>query len=50
MKPGDMAQIDEEKRLDRDFRATIALGAGIFAMLFMATMIGFFLGWLTWGI
>jgi hypothetical protein len=50
MKPGDMAQIDEEKRLDREFRATIALGAGIFAMLSMSTLIGFFLGWLVWGI
>ena len=45
-----MAQIDEEKRLDRDFRATIALGAGIFAMLFMATLIGLFLGYLAWRI
>jgi hypothetical protein len=50
MKPGDMAQLEDDKQFNRQFRATIALGAGMMVMLLMATLIGVFFGWLIWGV
>jgi hypothetical protein len=49
MKPGDMGQIDYEAG-DRALRQTVALGAGILALMLMALFIGVFFGWLIWGI
>jgi len=50
MRPGDMNQLDDDAKFDREFRATIMLGAGMMLMLFMATIVGVFFGWLIWGI
>jgi hypothetical protein len=50
MKRGDMAQLEDDKRIETHWRQTIALGGGILLMLLMATGIGIFLGWMIWGI
>jgi hypothetical protein len=50
MKPGDMAQLDDERRIDRQFRATVALGGGVLLLMLMATGVGLFFGWIIWGI
>lgn len=46
MKRGDMAQLDDDKRIDANWRQTIALGGGILLMLLIATGIGILLGWI----
>lgn len=50
MKRGDMAQLDDDQRIDRNFQRTVALGGGMILLMLMATGIGFFLGWIIWGI
>lgn len=50
MKRGDMAQLDDDQRINRQIRATALMGLGIFLMLVMATIVGVFFGWLIWGI
>jgi hypothetical protein len=40
MRPGDMNQLDDDAKFNREFRTTIMLGAGMMLMLFMATLIG----------
>ena len=49
MKPGDMAQLDDHQRADKQLRATVALGAGIIGLMLMALSTGIFFGWLIWG-
>ena len=49
MKLGDMAQLDEYRQADRQLRATVALGAGIMALMLMAFVTGVFFGWIIWG-
>lgn len=50
MKRGDMAQLDDDQRIDRHIKATAIMGLGIFVMLVMAMLVGLFLGFMIWGI
>ena len=46
----DMAQLDDDRRIDAQWRQTIALGGGIMLLMALATGIGLFLGYRIWGI
>lgn len=50
MKRGDMAQLDEDQRIDQHLRATAVMGFGIFVMLTLAMLVGLFFGFMIWGI
>ena len=46
----DMAQLDDDRRIDAQWRQTIALGNGMMLLMDLATGIGLFLGYMIWGI
>jgi len=52
MKPGDMAQIEQEitEAEDAAWRRLLAVGVFILASNFLSTAIGVFFGFLVWGI
>jgi|GEM_PF-2060757 len=52
MKPGDMAQIEQEtsEAEDAAWRKLVALGAFILASNLASTAVGVFFGFLVWGV
>ena len=52
MKPGDMAQIEQEisEAEDKAWRKLVAVGAFILVSNLISTAIGVFFGFLVWGI
>jgi len=52
MKPGDMAQIEQEIKEveDAEWRKLVAVGAFILASNLISTAIGVFFGYLIWGV
>ena len=52
MKPGDMAQIEQEIEAAEDiaWRKLVAVGAFILASNMLSTAVGVFFGYLIWGV